>query len=97
MECLLTLEEMAARLRVSKKTLYKWSHLGTIPVARAGRLLRFNEADVMTWLKRKDDQRNRPAAEIGSQKRSGRVPMSVHRNAADVNSIVKNSIREVLD
>jgi excisionase family DNA binding protein len=50
---LLTLEEMAARLRVNQSWLYRQTKRhgpGSIPRLKIGKYLRFNEAEVMAWL-----------------------------------------------
>lgn len=51
---LLTVEEVAARLRVPKSTIYQWAHKGQIPHRKAGRLLRFKWIEVERWSSRKD-------------------------------------------
>jgi excisionase family DNA binding protein len=51
---LLTLEEMAARLRVNQSWLYRQTKRhgpGSIPRLKIGKYLRFNEAAVMAWLR----------------------------------------------
>lgn len=51
---LLTLEEMAVRLRVQQSWLYRQTKkrgLDSIPRVKVGKYLRFNEVDVMAWLK----------------------------------------------
>lgn len=51
LERLMTPEEVADVLRVPVTTLYKWRYQGTGPaVMRAGRYLRYCEADVVAWL-----------------------------------------------
>lgn len=94
MERLLTIEEISSALGVSQKTIYKWSHLGTIPIARAGRLLRFDEAAVMEWLRRKREPVKRQRA-IKTQ-RQGPVQIPRRRADAEVNNIVKSAICDVL-
>lgn len=95
MNRLLTLAEISEVLGVSQKTIYKWSHLGTIPVARAGRLLRFNEADVMEWLRR-----NKAPARRRQQpkklKKDVLIQLPQRRADTEVNSLVKAAIGEVL-
>lgn len=51
---LLTLEEMAARLRVNQSWIYRQTKKrgpGSIPRLKVGKYLRFNEAEVMAWIK----------------------------------------------
>lgn len=48
---LMTTEETAAMLLVSKATLYSWRYKGTGPRAyRIGKGLRYDRADVLAWL-----------------------------------------------
>jgi len=54
MEELLTVAEIAARLKVHKSWIYVRTRItgpGSIPRLRVGRYLRFDEAEVMAWLK----------------------------------------------
>lgn len=49
---LLTIEEVAAYLRVPVGTLRMWRHLGTGPaVAKVGRHLRYRRQDLDAWLR----------------------------------------------
>ena len=53
---LLTLEEMAARLRVQQSWLYRQTKRhgpGSIPRMKIGKYLRFSETEVMVWIKEK--------------------------------------------
>jgi len=43
---LMTIEESAEWLGLSKATLYKWSSQGTVPVVRIGRSIRFRRSDL---------------------------------------------------
>jgi predicted DNA-binding transcriptional regulator AlpA len=48
-----TAEELSEYLQVPVATLYRWRYLGTGPVAyRAGKHLRYDPAEVRTWLRR---------------------------------------------
>jgi excisionase family DNA binding protein len=50
---LLTLEEMAAHLRVNQSWIYRQTKKrgpGSIPRLKIGKYLRFNEAEVISWL-----------------------------------------------
>ena len=53
MDKLLTVEEIADVLNVKQSTIYNWTHLGFIPHIKIGKLLRFNEDDVLKWLNKK--------------------------------------------
>ena len=49
--CLITAEEIAAALKVSPKSIYRWASEGRIPAFREGRLIRFMESDVETFVR----------------------------------------------
>lgn len=53
MDKLLTVEEIAEVLNVKQSTIYNWTHLGFIPHIKIGKLLRFNQNDVLDWLNKK--------------------------------------------
>lgn len=56
---LLTVQEMAERLRVPVSWIYNYSRQkgpGSIPVVRVGKYCRFVEADVLQWLAKKQTQ-----------------------------------------
>ena len=56
MDELLTVGEMAERLRVPVSWIYNYSRRkgpGSIPVVRVGKYCRFVEADVLRWLEQK--------------------------------------------
>jgi len=48
---LVTAEEVAALLKVSPKSIYRWAKEGLLPAFREGRLVRFRESDVETFVK----------------------------------------------
>jgi len=50
---LMTLEEVAAYLRVTKKTIYKLLRKGDIPAAKVGRSWRFEKTTIDKWLREK--------------------------------------------
>jgi len=49
-EALMTVEEVAEMLRLTKETLYRWSLQGKIPCIRFGRQLRFERRALDKWL-----------------------------------------------
>ena len=56
----LTVEEVAAHLKVSKESIYRWIEAKRIPVHRVGRLWRFSKAEVDAWVVRGEaDERSR--------------------------------------
>jgi hypothetical protein len=55
-ECLWTVEETAAWLRIPKATLYQWRYLGIGPRSgRVGRHVRYDPADVVAWFRAQQD------------------------------------------
>ena len=48
---LVTAEEIAAILKVSPKSVYRWASEGRLPAFRGGRLVRFLESDVEALIK----------------------------------------------
>ncbi|MFA5140655.1 MAG: helix-turn-helix domain-containing protein [Elusimicrobiota bacterium] len=51
---LLTVDEVAAWLQVKPRTIYQWVHEGYIPVIKLGALVRFDQASLMTWVKKRE-------------------------------------------
>ncbi|MBI3653810.1 MAG: helix-turn-helix domain-containing protein [Acidobacteria bacterium] len=49
---ILTLEEAAAFLKVGKRNLYYHIERGSIPLLKAGRLIRFSRRALMDWMER---------------------------------------------
>ena len=47
---ILTLEEVAAYLRVSERTVYDWANKGEIPCGKLGTTWRFKRSDVEKWV-----------------------------------------------
>jgi excisionase family DNA binding protein len=52
-EKLLTVEELGELIQVSPKTIYQWTHTGFIPHYKFRKGLRFRQADIEEWLRRK--------------------------------------------
>ena len=52
---LLTIEELSERLKIPKKTIYKWTQSNQIPCIKLGKHLRFVETDIDQWLKSKEE------------------------------------------
>jgi excisionase family DNA binding protein len=48
----LTIAEVAARMRVSKMTVYRLVHAGDLPAVRVGRSFRVTEDDVNEYLRK---------------------------------------------
>lgn len=47
---LLTSEQLAALLKISVKTIYRWVEEKRIPFKRCGRLIRFDLSEINRWL-----------------------------------------------
>lgn len=56
MDKLLTPQEIADLLGVKKSTIYSWTHQGFIPFVKAGRLLRFRQSEVISWVAKRADK-----------------------------------------
>jgi len=54
MEKLLTPEEISRILNVRLSTIYKWTHMGTIPYIKMGKFIRFKEEDIKEWVGKKE-------------------------------------------
>ena len=50
MDTLMTLEEVAAYLRLSKDTVYRMAQSGKIPASKVGTQWRFRQSEVNAWL-----------------------------------------------
>lgn len=50
---ILTIEEVAAYLRVSERTVYDWAQKGEIPCGRLGTVWRFKRSEIENWVSRK--------------------------------------------
>jgi excisionase family DNA binding protein len=57
MEKLLTLEEVADYLRLSKDTVYRLANTGKLPASKVGHQWRFRKEDVDQWLGRNKNVR----------------------------------------
>jgi excisionase family DNA binding protein len=47
---ILTIDELSERLKIPKKTIYKWVREGKIPCRKLGKHLRFIESEIDQWL-----------------------------------------------
>ena len=52
---ILTVDEVAAYLKLAKKTIYKLVSTNELPPFRIGKFLRFKKAEVVEWLNNKKD------------------------------------------
>lgn len=69
MDDLMTAEEVARYLRVTKKTIYRLLAQRSIPATRIGSLWRFDVASIRKWLRHNS---LRPRETISSARSSGR-------------------------
>ena len=53
MEKLLTPDELGRILNVKLSTIYKYTHMGTIPFYKIGKMIRFKEDEIMNWVEKK--------------------------------------------
>ncbi|MEK7382767.1 MAG: helix-turn-helix domain-containing protein [Elusimicrobiota bacterium] len=51
---LLTVDEIASWLQVKPRTIYQWVHEGYIPVIKLGSLVRFDQASITAWVKKRE-------------------------------------------
>ena len=54
----LTIDELSEKLKIPKKTIYKWTREKKIPCAKLGKHLRFIESDIEQWLKSLESYQN---------------------------------------
>ena len=54
MDRLLTVDDVASWLQVKPRTIYQWVHENYIPVIKLGSLVRFDQASVVAWLKKRE-------------------------------------------
>ncbi len=64
---ILTIEEVAAYLKLKPQTIYRWAHTGKIPGAKLGKEWRFRRSSIEAWI----DQRIDEQAREGSKSRDG--------------------------
>ena len=54
MDRLLTVDDLATWLQVKPRTVYQWVHEGYIPVIRLGSLVRFDQASITAWIRKRE-------------------------------------------
>lgn len=54
MDRLLTVDDLAAWLQVKPRTVYQWVHEGYLPVIKLGALVRFDQASVREWVRKRE-------------------------------------------
>ncbi|MBZ0154890.1 MAG: helix-turn-helix domain-containing protein [Alphaproteobacteria bacterium] len=100
-ESLMTVEEVAHMLCVSKWTVYTWITKKKIPVLRISRrFVRFRREDIEAWLQsKKQDARASKAADKNKAKRGGDYYRNkkANLNSLCISDIVIRAKKEVLD
>jgi excisionase family DNA binding protein len=61
-ESVLTIDELAEYLKISKSTLYKLVQEGKVPGQKVGRHWRFSRRAIDRWIEREDDEKGRSGA-----------------------------------
>ena len=59
MDTLITLDEVATYLRLSKDTVYRMAQSGKIPASKVGTQWRFRRSDVEAWLEQNKNVTNK--------------------------------------
>ena len=54
MDRLLTVDDLATWLQVKPRTVYQWVHEGYIPVVKLGSLVRFDQASITAWIRKRE-------------------------------------------
>ena len=54
---LLDIAQLSEMLNIKKKTIYDWTHKGTIPYIKLGGLIRFDPKEIEQWIKSKKVKR----------------------------------------
>ena len=55
---ILTIDELSERLKIPKKTIYKWTREKKIPCRKLGKHLRFIESEIDQWLMQGESTEN---------------------------------------
>ena len=71
MDSLITLEEVAAYLRLSKDTVYRMAQAGKIPASKVGNQWRFRREEVDAWLEKHKNLRGDGSGVDSTAKRGG--------------------------
>lgn len=56
MKKLISIDELANNLGMSKETIYQWTSMKVIPFYKVGRLVRFDEQEIDSWLTERKQQ-----------------------------------------
>ncbi len=72
MEKFMDIKELSDKLGVEVSTIYKWTHQRKIPFVHVGKLVRFSEAAVMTWLQQRTVSPFMPNMSVRRNERAGK-------------------------
>ncbi len=70
---IMTLEEVAAYLKVKPQTIYTWAQEKRIPAAKLGKEWRFRKSILDAWILRQKNESNRGVVEGGERINRDRV------------------------
>ncbi len=56
MDPLLTVDDLAIYFKVKPRTIYQWVHEGYLPVVKLGSAVRFKQASIAEWVKKRETQ-----------------------------------------
>ncbi|MGD0280931.1 MAG: helix-turn-helix domain-containing protein [Dissulfurispiraceae bacterium] len=93
MERLLSIDDVASLLGVEESTVYGWTHRKVIPHIKMGRLLRFRESEINTWLQSKAITTGMQSPAIVKPKRK---PVMCKSGSGYIDRIVEKAKKEVL-
>ncbi len=81
---LMTIKEVSELLKVKQSTLYSWVHYGTMPYYKLNGLLRFEENEILEWVKNSKVIRS-----------DSDFPIRKPSKNLDIDSMVKRAIADV--
>jgi len=85
----LTIDDVCGFLSVKKSFIYSLVESGVIPHYRIGKLIRFKQSDINTWME------NHRREGINVDKKARGILKTVNRPRTSIDSLVKKSIAEV--
>jgi excisionase family DNA binding protein len=85
---LLTVKDMATRLRVKEKTIYAWASQGKIPSVKINGVIRFDAKEIEEWLQECQVPTGRPSIPAIKSRRSKSL------KGDNVDELIENAKRE---
>jgi len=95
MEKFIDIKELSDKLGVEVSTIYKWTHKRKIPFVHVGKLVRFSESDVMSWLRQRTVTPVTPIIPVRRRQRVRR-PHKSPGATSYVDNLVELAKKEVL-